>query len=386
MSAVEAVEPSNTQPAGTAPEVILHGLYERHWDRIFGFCLRRLRTRQEAEDAVQNTFLNAFRALQRGVVPLCEKAWLFKIAENVCLAAHRSNGRRRAHELAHDPELVNGMPAREGDLETSHELELALAALPESQRQALLLREWRGLSYREIALQLGTSVAAVETLIFRARRGVVRALSTESGVRGRVAGIFNTGSLLGALKSAFGGAGVAKIAAAGAVVTIAVLPAGDSAQGSSRTASAPVPVPAEVGGADAAPAGSPRPAASNAPAVASRPATPGRSVSERTAAPGAGPAKRTAVPDDGQGVAGPPEAPSPGGGAATPPTLPVTPPGPPRTPVVEPPALPAVEVPQLPAIPQVPQVPELPKLHELPKLPVELPGLEEPLPDLPQLP
>ena len=59
-------------------------LYERYRRQIFSFCLHRLGNREEAEDAVQSTFLNAFRSLQRGVAPEIEAAWLFKIAENVC--------------------------------------------------------------------------------------------------------------------------------------------------------------------------------------------------------------------------------------------------------------------------------------------------------------
>src|SRR2546430_16012451 len=75
-------------------------LYERFAPRIFGFCLHRLGSREEAEDAVQTTFLNAFRGLTRGVVPQAESAWLFKIAENVCLSRHRSTFRRRRGEGA----------------------------------------------------------------------------------------------------------------------------------------------------------------------------------------------------------------------------------------------------------------------------------------------
>jgi DNA-directed RNA polymerase specialized sigma24 family protein len=46
-----------------------HGLFERHAGAVYGYCLNRLGNREEAEDAVQTTFLNAFRALGRGVVP-----------------------------------------------------------------------------------------------------------------------------------------------------------------------------------------------------------------------------------------------------------------------------------------------------------------------------
>src|SRR5437667_3403884 len=208
MSAAEALD------VAVPPEVVARGLYERHSKRIFGFCVRRLSSREEAEDAVQTTFVNALRALQRGVRPLSEEAWLFKIAENVCLATHRSNGRRRQHELAEAPAEFPDVPSeRENGREAAVELVKAIADVPENQRRALLLREWKGLSYQEIALELGVSVASVETLIFRARRRVAKNMNL-------VGGVVDTGSFLSSIKSALGAATVAKIAAAAAVVTL----------------------------------------------------------------------------------------------------------------------------------------------------------------------
>ena len=69
-------------------------LYERYSEQIFGYCQHQLGSREEAEDAVQTTFMNALRGLQRGIVPELESAWLFKIAHNVCLSRHRSSWRR----------------------------------------------------------------------------------------------------------------------------------------------------------------------------------------------------------------------------------------------------------------------------------------------------
>src|SRR2546430_5332541 len=152
-------------------------LYERYASRLFGYCLQRLGNREEAEDAVQTTFLNAFRGLARGVVPTSESAWLFKIAENVCLSRHRASFRRRRVEVPGDltgVEETVAAPARAD--EELIPLEDALAEMPEAQRRALLLREWQGLSYREIAAELEVSQSAVETLIFRARRRLARRL------------------------------------------------------------------------------------------------------------------------------------------------------------------------------------------------------------------
>ena len=214
---------ADVQPSS---EAAFAEMYERNADRIYAFCRRRLRSREEAEDAVQETFVAAMRAIQRGSVPLCEAAWLFKIAENVCFAAYRSGARRHARDLS-DSERIERLPARDRDGDTLIGLEGALDALPSSQRNALLLRELRGLSYKEIALQLGVSVPAVETLIYRARRGLVRGLENGAGLGRRVTASLNLGSALAMVKGWFAGATAVKVASAATVVALGSLAAGD---------------------------------------------------------------------------------------------------------------------------------------------------------------
>lgn len=209
MSAVPALE---TRPTS---EVAFADLYERHADGIFAFCRRRLRSRQEAEDAVQETFVAAMRAIQRGSVPVCESAWLFKIAENVCFAVYRSGARRHVRDLT-DSERLARLAARDGDGDSLVGLNDALATLPDNQRRAFVLRELRGLSYKEIAIQLGVSVSAVETLIYRARRGLARGLEGGAGLRRRVTAALDLGSVAAAVKSWLSAAMTVKVAAAAA--------------------------------------------------------------------------------------------------------------------------------------------------------------------------
>ena len=152
-------------------------LYERYSSQIFGYCLHQLGSREEAEDAVQTTFMNAFRGLQRGIVPELESAWLFKIAHNVCLSCRRSTWRRGRVEAPNNFEVLQEVvPARERIGDELIRLQDVLEEMPESQRRAILLREWQGLSYREIADELEVSQSAVETLIFRARRTLAQGL------------------------------------------------------------------------------------------------------------------------------------------------------------------------------------------------------------------
>lgn len=186
--------------------------------------MNRLGSRDEAEDAVQSTFLNAHRALQRGVRPESELAWLFKIAHNVCLTRRRSTLRRGRVESASDLDAMQDAlpaPSRE-NAEELIRLPDALAHMPQNQRRAILLREWQGLSYHEIADELGLSQSAVETLIFRARRSLAANLESEPerpAALARARAALDVGSLLAAAKTLIGGGAAAKAAAAAVAVS-----------------------------------------------------------------------------------------------------------------------------------------------------------------------
>jgi RNA polymerase sigma-70 factor (ECF subfamily) len=176
----------STALAQSLPADATRRLYERHSSRIFGFCLSRLGSREEAEDALQTTFLNAQRGLGRGIVPEYELAWLFKIAQNVCHNRHQSARRRGRIEAIHDLDALQDViasPDRSPAVSLG-ELTRALGTVPIRQRRALLLREFQGYSYEEIANELDISVAAVETLLFRARRALAQQLE-QSGARPR---------------------------------------------------------------------------------------------------------------------------------------------------------------------------------------------------------
>ncbi len=199
-------------------------LYERYAGQIFGYCLHQLGSREEAEDAVQTTFLNAFRGFSRGIVPELESAWVFKIAHNVCLSRRRSSWRRGRIEAPNNFEVLQEVvPARERGGDELIRLQDVLEEMPENQRRAILLREWQGLSYREIADELEVSQAAVETLIFRARRALAQGLEeapSAEGWRKRACRDADLGGVLTVVKTLFGGGGAAvKVAATVAAIT-----------------------------------------------------------------------------------------------------------------------------------------------------------------------
>jgi RNA polymerase sigma factor (sigma-70 family) len=228
-----------------APEADLtRALYEQYANQIFRYCLHQLGSREEAEDAVQSTFLNAFRGIKRGVVPELESAWLFKIAHNVCLSRRRTSWRRGRIESPTDFDLVEELtpaPSRRADELIG--LQDVLEQMPVNQRRAILLREWQGLSYREIAEELDLSQAAVETLIFRARRALAAGLEQPPQPKRRIVRGADIGNLLAGLKSLLlGGGAAAKVAATVAVVSAGTVVAAAPVQQHRSPMHPPAPV------------------------------------------------------------------------------------------------------------------------------------------------
>src|SRR6266511_2994758 len=160
----EAVPPITTGVAAVASPVSDPAaeraalLYEQHHGAIIGYCAWRLRRRDDAEEAAQTTFTRARGALRRGQLPRNERAWLVTIARNVCTTL--GTVPHRAREIAGD--IPDGV-ARETDHGLAPEIEVALAALPEGQRRALLLREWPDLSYPKVAAAAALATAVVAT-------------------------------------------------------------------------------------------------------------------------------------------------------------------------------------------------------------------------------
>ena len=162
-TAPRAAEPAVRlrDPAGRAERETAR-LYAEFGTKVYRHCLGQLRSHEDAEDAVQNTFLRVYTALQRGVVPEFEAPWLYKIAHNVCLSRRLGATRRARVESPHD---LSELEARTPGVIRVHDelfgLDDALAAMPPRLRRAILLREWQGLSYREIAEELELSQSAV---------------------------------------------------------------------------------------------------------------------------------------------------------------------------------------------------------------------------------
>jgi RNA polymerase sigma-70 factor (ECF subfamily) len=159
------------RPEHGAAGALVGELFAEHGRMVLGLCRLLLRDAVEAEDAAQQVFLSAHRALLGGSVPREAAAWLAAIARNECRA--RIRARMRAPlEL---PELPSDLPDPLASAIRAVDLEAfwaALSVLPRRQRRALVLREVGGLSYGELGRALGVSQSAVESLLFRARQHV----------------------------------------------------------------------------------------------------------------------------------------------------------------------------------------------------------------------
>ncbi len=360
--------PTFRESAATAEAAQAGVLYERYAGRLLAFCRSRLGSREEAEDAVQQTFLNAHRSLSGGTVPHAEAAWMFAIAANVCRERRRSAWRRSRVEVVSDDGLVGEQAAPEHSHDELAGVADALAELTPNQRRAILMREWQGLSYREIAGELALTEGAVETLLFRARRSLASKLDRS---RGRIWGISNLGSAFAWGKAVLGGT-AAQVAAATLVVgagvggVAAVMPvhASTPAAGVPMKSLSPTPAYRAAAPHRVAPVAPTRPRSTPRPVVSGH--VPGT-------VPGTRPESPVRAP-----VTEPVAAEQPAPPPVTAPPAPVTAPPPPAVPpvpTVDVPPLPKVEVPPLPPVPPLPQV-------EVP--PVSVPSL--PLPDLPKLP
>jgi RNA polymerase sigma factor (sigma-70 family) len=147
-------------------EAAFEVIYDRHHRGILGFCRHMLRSREEAEDAVQHTFIAAYDDLVGSDKPIRLKAWLYTIARNRCLSLLRSR-----HEQVELPDELPtaGLSDAVVERDDLRRLVADVHGLPEDQRAALVLSELGDLSHAEIAGVVGCETVKVKALVFQAR-------------------------------------------------------------------------------------------------------------------------------------------------------------------------------------------------------------------------
>jgi len=176
-----------TTPTAADPGIRAGELFEAHGRMVYALCRLILRDSVEAEDAAQQTFLSAYRSLLNGRGPDQPEAWLATIARNEC-TNRMSRKQPVTVELLESDGVHAPDPARLMDSRAELEaLCAAVAELPTKQREAIVLREFYGLSYREVAAALGTTGTAVESAIFKSRKSLQERLRPMRDAAGSLA-------------------------------------------------------------------------------------------------------------------------------------------------------------------------------------------------------
>src|SRR3954452_15945184 len=204
--------------AGSEPA--FEAIVARYRAPLMRYC-RRILPEARAEDAVQQAFVGAFAALRRDDAHIDLRPWLYRIAHNTALNVLRDSGLKHS-EL---DETIDGVERPDQAMERRQRLRdviAAVKALPERQRDAMVLRELEGRSYDEIALELGVTGGAVRQLLNRARTTLREGATalTPPALVARLGGVIDApvAERIGQVVAGSGGAaGLAKIAAVVAV-------------------------------------------------------------------------------------------------------------------------------------------------------------------------
>jgi RNA polymerase sigma factor (sigma-70 family) len=151
-------------------EAAFEVVYDRHHRGILGFCRHMLRSQEEAEDAVQHTFISAHTGLVGSDKPIRLKAWLYTIARNRCLSMLRA---RREQAQLPDELPTAGLTEAVVEREDLRRLLADVHNLPEDQRAALVLSELGDLSHAEIGGIVGCQTVKVKALVFQARSSLL---------------------------------------------------------------------------------------------------------------------------------------------------------------------------------------------------------------------
>ncbi len=138
-------------------------LVQRYQRPLFAYLSSRLGNHLEAEEAAQESFVRAFMSLKKLRKPESFYAWLMGIAGRVLKEQFRAAARRQR-----DRAVAETLQAEDSGTVLEYPLEEAIAVLPESYRQVILLRYYEGLSCQEVATRLGIPLGTVTKTLSRA--------------------------------------------------------------------------------------------------------------------------------------------------------------------------------------------------------------------------
>lgn len=148
-------------------------LRDRHINQIFSLALRVTGSRVDAEDATQEAFTRAWKKASNWQLGEAKfSTWLYRVTMNLCIDARR---KPKAEQLDPELPLIDPQPSAEAQIlraEQEKRVRLAMAALPERQREAMALCYTLGLSNAEAATTMEISVKAYESLLVRAKKDI----------------------------------------------------------------------------------------------------------------------------------------------------------------------------------------------------------------------
>ncbi len=151
-------------------------IVDRYQGRLLGFCRQMLGSTEDAEDVLQEVFVNAYRAMLADEREINLRPWLYRIARNRCLNHLRKPTADAQESMDMVPEVAAASTAEKvHNREEFRQIISDVNKLPETQRSALLLREMDALSYEEIAAAMDTTVPSVKSLLVRARISLAEA-------------------------------------------------------------------------------------------------------------------------------------------------------------------------------------------------------------------
>lgn len=151
-------------------------IVDRYQGRLLGFCRQMLGSTEDAEDVLQEVFVNAYKAMLADEREINLRPWLYRIARNRCLNYLRKPKADAQESMDMVPEVEAASTAeRVHNREEFRQILSDVNKLPETQRAALLLREMDALSYEEIAAAMDTTVPSVKSLLVRARISLTEA-------------------------------------------------------------------------------------------------------------------------------------------------------------------------------------------------------------------
>ena len=162
-------------------------LVDRHKDRAMTLALRILANREEAEEAVQDAFVRAFRSLGRFRGDSTFSTWFYSILHNVAISTLKRRGKlqqvpyedENGIDLDHFADGDAGPLASVERREMAEMVENGLRALAERYRVVLTLFYVQEMKYEEIATVLGLPMGTVKTLLFRGRESLRQALAAQ---------------------------------------------------------------------------------------------------------------------------------------------------------------------------------------------------------------